>query len=199
MISVFISHNSADKRIAREIGLYLTSEGISVWLDEWKIPYGASIPEQVNAGLCTCTHFFLLWSENAKCSSWVQTELDAIIYKVSSCGVGAPVIIPILLDDTPLPPIIASRLSIKFTNGTEDDRYRIIQAVSGKSPSSNYIEAIVKKYNEIVYDADSLEMLPFKACPKCGKEHLKHTCVNIRDDILFVVECSFCGWSECTE
>lgn len=199
MIKVFISHNSKDKHFAREIGLFLAAENINIWYDEWQIPYGGSIPEHINDGLDTCTHFLLLWSENAKCSSWVRTELDAVVHKASSSNNTFPVIIPILLDDTPLPPIIASRLSIKYSNGTEEDRYRIIKAVSGNAPSSNYIEAIVKKYHEVIFDEESQDILPFKACPNCGKEHLKHTCANIRDDVWFIVECNFCGWIECTE
>lgn len=42
---VFISHNSKDKETAREIGLFLTSEDVNVWFDEWEISYGASIPD----------------------------------------------------------------------------------------------------------------------------------------------------------
>lgn len=61
--SVFISHNKADKSIAREIGLFLTSENINVWFDEWNISAGESITEQVNLGLHDCTHFIILWSK----------------------------------------------------------------------------------------------------------------------------------------
>ena len=35
--SVFISHNKLDKDVARELSLFIISENINVWFDEWEI------------------------------------------------------------------------------------------------------------------------------------------------------------------
>ena len=58
--TVFISHTGTDKDIAREIGLFLTSENINVWFDEWGIRIGESITEEINNGLAVCTHFIII-------------------------------------------------------------------------------------------------------------------------------------------
>ncbi|MBV9613321.1 MAG: toll/interleukin-1 receptor domain-containing protein [Acidobacteriaceae bacterium] len=47
----FLSHNKADKPIARSIGSHLQLSGIEVWFDEWEIRAGDSIPGKLNDGL----------------------------------------------------------------------------------------------------------------------------------------------------
>lgn len=71
---IFISYNKADKDVAREIALFLAAENINVWFDEWEIPAGDSIIEQIDTELRGCTHFIILWSKNASKSNWVRRE-----------------------------------------------------------------------------------------------------------------------------
>ena len=42
----FLSHNMANKQVARSVGAHLTLSGIDVWFDEWEILAGDSIPIQ---------------------------------------------------------------------------------------------------------------------------------------------------------
>ena len=197
---VFISHNSKDKEIAREIGLFLSAEGISVWFDEWEIDYGESIPEKVDDGLRLCTHFLLIWSKNAADSKWVGSELSAMINSILSDHKGIR-IIPICLDDTPLPRLVAHLKYIQHNRGDEKERFEIIKAVTGKSASRSYIQAIVKKFHEVTYDSDSGKILAFRACPNCGSTRLKRSCATDyeHDEEYFFIECNDCGWSEWTQ
>jgi hypothetical protein len=170
---VFISHNKADKEIAREIGLFLTAEGINVWFDEWVISAGDSITEQINGGLTNCTDFIILWSQNSSKSDWVRRELSSTI-SASISGNGTPKVIPVVLDPTPLPALLLDILFIKYNGGTEEDRSNIVRAITGELPSHSYIKAIVRKYKEVIYDYDDRhDPLPFKACPECGSTRFK--------------------------
>ena len=194
---VFISHNSANKKEAREIGLFLTAEDISVWFDEWKIPYGSSIPESVNNGLNSCTHFLLIWSKAASESKWVERELHSVLHKTLS-GKESTIIIPVCLDKTPLPTIVADKLAITYSEGNEADRYAIIKAVTRNAPSKNFIEAIVKKYNEVIYNNED-DIFGLSACPQCGKDTLYRKSFDNQDEIYYMITCKNCNWSDWTQ
>ena len=198
---VFISHNSKDKETAREIGLFLTSEDVNVWFDEWEINYGASIPRAINKGLNDCTHLLLLWSEHAQTSKWVEAELNSIINSQLSTQSGPVKIIPLCLDDTPLPQLINHHRYIKYSGGSETDRREIVLAVMDKLPSRNYIKAIVKKYNEVIFDTEANDPFMLNAYPKCGETDLQYqgTLDEEHDEKYYFLMCKACGWSDWTQ
>ncbi|SEV93368.1 toll/interleukin-1 receptor domain-containing protein [[Clostridium] fimetarium] len=196
---VFISHNHFNKEIAREIGLLFAAQNINVWFDEWNIAPGESIPSKVNNGLEICTHFLLLWSEKASKAPWVKAETNAIIGRMlSTDGVK---FIPVMLDSTPLPTIISSYKYIKYGSGTEKDKSKIVQSVTGKEPTMNFSRAIVKKYNEVVFDAGNDDAFNIKVCPQCGEDTVKQQRFTDyeHDENYYSISCKSCGWSEWTQ
>jgi hypothetical protein len=48
---VFLSHSSRDKSVVRELAELLKTDGLKVWLDEWVIQPGDSIPLAIEQGL----------------------------------------------------------------------------------------------------------------------------------------------------
>lgn len=56
----FLSHNKADKSIARAIGAHLTLSSLDVWFDDWEIRAGDSIPGKLNEALAGFDAFILL-------------------------------------------------------------------------------------------------------------------------------------------
>jgi hypothetical protein len=193
--TVFISYNKHDRTIANEIALYLASENISVLFDEWEISAGDSITKYINDGLQVCTHFLIIWTNNSAKSKWVNRELQSIISVTTQTD--TPKIIPIVLDQTSLPPLISDLKHISYGVGTEEDRANLIMAVTGNAPSQNFIRAIVKKYHEVI----SEEYGPFgyRACPKCGSTNLKYSSNDYCDDIYYVMECLECKWLDWTQ
>ena len=65
----FLSHNKADKPVARNIGAHLTLVGMDVWFDEWELQAGDSIPGKSNSELEAFDVFILGWSANANRSN----------------------------------------------------------------------------------------------------------------------------------
>lgn len=196
---VFISHNKADKDVAREIALFLTAENINVWFDEWEISAGDSIIQEINTGLRGCTHFIILWSKNALTSNWVRRELQSTLAKAIQTG--SPRVLPILLDNTPLPELLSDIRYIEYHGGIEEDRRGIVGAISGYRPSHDFIRAIVKKYHEVIYDPDAKDPFGLVACPKCGSKRLKgssHTDYE-HDEVYYILACEECGWSDWTQ
>jgi TIR domain len=103
-MNVFLSHNSADKPLARIIGAQLKLAGADVWFDEWKIMAGDSIPGKLDEGLGGFDVFLLIWSSHAARANWVRQELETAIMRRSADS--SIRIIPVKLDDSPLPPLL---------------------------------------------------------------------------------------------
>src|SRR5450759_1662520 len=114
--SVFISYNSADAKYCRKLAAALTATGAKVWFDEWTVRPGDSIPAAVEEGLAGFDIFALAWSQGASKSRWVRTEMDAALdrwMKKEPCR-----LVPIRLDDTPIPQLIRS---IRYLDGRNKD------------------------------------------------------------------------------
>ncbi len=199
-LSTFISHNKADKNVATNIAIFLTSESIDVWFDEWEISAGDSIIDEIENGLKKCTHFIIIWSKNAKKSKWVRKELKSAL--MDAIQKDSLKIIPILLDDTPLPPLLKDLRYIKYHGGSEDDRRELVESITGHKPSTTFARAIVKKYHEIVYkEPEGGEPFGIKFCPSCGSSKLKGgSFIDYQgDEEYFTLTCEDCGWSDFTQ
>ena len=199
----WIRHNKANKDVAREIALFLAAENINVWFDEWEISAGDSIVQEIDTGLRGCTHFIILWSKNASTSNWVRRELQSTLAKATQTG--SPRVLPILLDDTPLPELLSDICYIRYHDGTEEDRREIVRAVTGQRPSRNFIRAIIKKYREVIYCEPSYRRdgtynpLGIAVCPACGSERLKYTDYGHGKWAEIHLQCQECGWEPSEE
>jgi hypothetical protein len=178
---VFLSHNSKDKPVALELGLFLVAEGVNIWFDEWKIPPGKSITASVSDALADASHLLLVWSRHAKRSRWVRKEVfSALSDEIEN---GQITVIPVCLDKTPLPALLRDVKYLRYDGGTEQDRFRIVSAVLDRHPSEEFTRAIVKKYRELIDGGPK----GIRACPECGSGALKW-----EDGDLI---CPECGWS----
>jgi hypothetical protein len=198
-VIVFLSHNKADRDTAREIALFLVAENVNVWFDEWEIAAGDSIVEQINEGLKDASHFIILWSAHSSSSHWVRRELQSTL--AQGIAHGRPRVLPIVLDDTPLPRLIADLKYIPYHGGTEEDRRELIRGITGHAPSQNLIKAIVKKYHEVIHDPDARDPFGLVACPQCGSNRLRGSSFTdyARDDLYYILQCEECGWSDWTQ
>ena len=159
---IFLSHNKTDVHAARSLGANLQLAGASVWLDEWEIEPGASIPARLNEGLASFDAFLVLWSANAATSRWVNREIETAVYAVMSDPKRR--LIPVVLDDTPLPPLLAPVKNIRF-----DDPAEVVRRVMGFGSERDRLRAIQE-----VFDNLEIEVRYFYgygamvACPRCG-------------------------------
>ena len=196
---MFISHCSADKQIANEVALFLVSEYIDVFYDEWDIAAGMSIIERIEKGLIECQFFILIWSQNAENSNWVNTEWKAALSK--SIRKGVPIVIPIIVDSTSVPELLNDIKHLNFNDGIEETRSDLIYAILKRKPSNNYIKAVVKKYNELIMDDDPTNPVGVKACPGCGSEliGIQMDTDYYHDEVYFTFICKECGHTFTTQ
>jgi len=78
---------------------------IEYWVDDDIIDEGNPIPREIDNGLSSSTHFFLLWSKAASGSNYVRMETDTVLSPPYLDRIKK---IPFILDETPLPHGFAS-------------------------------------------------------------------------------------------
>ncbi|MDW6025670.1 toll/interleukin-1 receptor domain-containing protein [Mesorhizobium sp. BAC0120] len=125
----FLSHSSMDKPFIRQLAADLTANGVDVWLDEQRIRVGDSIPEKIAQGLAGSDFFLIATSEYSVNSSWVQKELNnALVNEVQRRKVH---ILPLKLDTTPMPQIIADKKYADFSNSYKAGLDELLTALRG--------------------------------------------------------------------
>ena len=125
-MTVFISHSSSDKPIARRISQSLEAAGISTWLDEVEIRVGHSIPEKIAEGIEGSGVLCILLSQISVRSPWVSRELNAYLPRFIHMN-GA--VLPCRLDDAPLPVLIADLKYADFSTSFDTGLAQLLQGV----------------------------------------------------------------------
>jgi len=191
----FLSHNKADKEIARAIGAHMALSGIDVWFDEWEIRAGDSIPGKLDEGLEAFDAFILVWSAPAKRSNWVRQELHSAIMRAMEGNFAK--IVPCLLDETPLPALIADRRGVNFKNRHEGIA-ELLGDLTGSRTRRQRLLAIQGALEEMdVQWITHPACTPMVCCPKCGEtETLKpwEQRADGRDGLYAGMSCTNCNW-----
>lgn len=194
---VFLSHNSADKPLARSIGAHLVLVGADVWFDEWEIQAGDSVPGLLNEGLKDFDVFLLIWSKSASRSNWVRQELHSAI--VRAIADSSAKIILCKVDDTPLPPLIADRRYIDLRD-VKAGIQELVGDITGVRSRRARLLAIQEVLNdlEVRWTFHPGVGYPILCCPECGEEHTLEPWEATdykRDDVYWGLRCKQCGWS----
>ncbi len=82
---VFLSHSIRDKDTVRDLADRLQKDGLRVWLDEWEIQPGDSVPLAIERGLESSRTLILVMSEHSvgrsSPSDWVTFERHASLFR----------------------------------------------------------------------------------------------------------------------
>ncbi len=97
---IFVSYTRSDNAIAQQIVTALDQAGLQPWIDTREIKPGDSFLEKMNEGLGEASYVLLLLSRDSLESQWVQREW------LSTLAGRATVLIPVLLDDSEIPPLL---------------------------------------------------------------------------------------------
>lgn len=115
--SVFLSYATADKDIVRKVASGLTKEGIRVWFDESSIKPGSQWVREIERGLDSSDFIAFFISSNSMRRGWTQKELQIALHRQVSGERGA-VLLPILLEQTEVPPLLRD---IQWLDMTDKD------------------------------------------------------------------------------
>jgi tetratricopeptide (TPR) repeat protein len=78
---IFLSHSSKDKPVVRPLAERLRKDGLSVFLDEWEILPGDSIPSKIEKGLEYSRVLVFCMSEHAFGSDWAKLESQTFRFR----------------------------------------------------------------------------------------------------------------------
>jgi hypothetical protein len=112
---VFISHSWEDKPLVLRLESKLRASGVEVWVDHRGIRAGDNMPDEISNALQWCTTLLLIWSKASSNSYWVKLEWT------SALTLGKA-IIPCLVDEVPLPPILSHKTYASLVNLDEGIR-----------------------------------------------------------------------------
>lgn len=99
---VFISYSRGDKYLVLPLIALLRCAGLNVFVDVDNIEYGLDWKEAILQAVEAADRMILMWSESASKSEWV-------LWETSEATKQEKLIVPVMLDDTPLPPTLKNR------------------------------------------------------------------------------------------
>ena len=117
---VFVSHSSLDKqRFVVPFVQRLQAAGVKVWLDDWELLPGDSLIDRIfTDGISESDVVIVVLSDNTADSNWVKNELNtATTQKIK----GKCRIVPVILDDTEVPPILQDTVYQKISDCSSYD------------------------------------------------------------------------------
>ena len=123
---VFLSHSSKDKATVRQIAERLRAGGLRVWLDEWEIRPGDSIPTKIEEGLEQSTVLVLCMSANSLGSDWAIVESQTFRFRDPLNRKRR--FIPVRLDETELRGSLRQFAYVDWCDGGSDDAYARLMA-----------------------------------------------------------------------
>ncbi|MFD5130950.1 toll/interleukin-1 receptor domain-containing protein [Streptomyces olindensis] len=192
----FISHNHRDKPQVTPLAARLRLLGVDVWLDSWEIRPGDRIPGKVNEALGLVDTVMVFWSTNSSKSPWVNTEWEAALTR--RLRDDSVRVIPVVLDDTPLPPLLEPIMWVSLVDGDVDRAARELVGVDSQAELLKTMQRTVEE--------SGLEYRYFHGfgvivgCPRCGAPSSKlegwSAVDHARDDMYAGVRCTECEWDE---
>ena len=115
---VFISYGHPDAEWVRTLARNLYQSGLEVFFDEWDIAPGDVLVHRIDAGILAGRSGILVVSPTAQTRPYVQAEYAALMGRAIERGQR---LIPVLLKDAEMPPLLASRIWVDFRNADGSD------------------------------------------------------------------------------
>lgn len=145
---VFISYNTKDRPVVVQIAEKLQGRGLVVWLDDWQIQPGRSVPRSIDEGVRNSRSVAVFIGPN-DVGPFQDDEIEAIIMEQIDRGIPAiSVLLPGASEDAiaKLPRLLTRNRWIEFRNGVEDEEtlYLLHWGITGmrpKPPESRLPEA----------------------------------------------------------
>lgn len=131
----FVSYAAVDTAAVRRLVENLHRLGLDIFFDAWEIDPGTVVSARLDEGLRGSRCGVLVISRAALTRPWVLQEYTVLLQKAVEHGQR---LIPVRLDDAPLPPMLATRRFVDLRGKTGEDYVAAIKelaaAIRGELP-----------------------------------------------------------------
>ena len=136
MVSIFISHSSADKKYARKLFHEFNRIGVKAWLDEREIKVGDDIISNIERGLRESDYLAIILTSNSISSRWVEEELNS--FRIQQINEGNTKVLPLLFEECELPPLLRSKKWADFRYNFHDGFRELLYTIGIKDYSPEF-------------------------------------------------------------
>lgn len=114
--TVFLSYARADSALVQQVADGLTADGVRVWLDKKMLQAGTDWMQEIECELSAADFVAFFISPRFVESGWAKQELQVALHRQVS-GEGGAVILPVILGDTDVPPLLRQYQWIDLRDG----------------------------------------------------------------------------------
>jgi TIR domain len=184
---IFISHSSKDKNVASQLSIDLNFCGIDVWLDQWELQIGQSLPDEIAKAMDDSRYIAILITENYNKSVWTKTEYKKALSREQHEN--RVVMLPLLFGDAETPDFLEDKIYIDLRTNYYSGLARIAGMIHGLS-EFRITRAITdhppERVSHIWRMLESLGFEPFVVFGRDDfEEILKHGGESVRDDYAY--------------
>jgi len=191
---VFFSYSHMDSQIVRAIAEKLKKFPIDVWVDVREIKTGDSIVKAVSDSIDSADFVIIFMSRQSLGSSWTRREIDIAISKRLSQSGGA-IILPVLLEDVEIPPLLRDVKYLDLRSGTVTKGVEMIaNAIRFHKAVNKGIMFAPEGYKTAIQEDYVL------TCPNCGSIDLTSHASYLSEQGEFIgdeadpcIVCNNCG------
>jgi hypothetical protein len=155
MQTVFISYSHKDSEVADRLALDLRESEVPATYDKWLLRVGDSIIEKIATAVSDSDSVIALLSSASVESNWVKKELSlAMTGELKTRNVK---VLPAVLDDCELPPMLADKLYADFTRSYYHGLRKLLEALC---PSFYEHERYIRKEEYERAESELRNLLP---------------------------------------
>jgi hypothetical protein len=103
--TVFLSYAPADSAVVHQVADGLAAARVRVWLDRMRLPAGTNWVQEIERELSAADFVAFFISPHSVASGWAKQELQIALHRQVS-GEGGAVILPVILEDAEVPPLL---------------------------------------------------------------------------------------------
>ena len=144
---VFISHTAADKPFVRRLAARLKKAGFDYWLDEHDLIAGDSLPESIGKALQAAKVILIVVSKASVASKWLRYELNVATDRMIK---GECRVIPIVIDETPLPAVVRGLLYADCRKGLASGMPAILTALKHEARRADMEHSFSSRVDRLV-------------------------------------------------
>jgi hypothetical protein len=144
---VFISHTAADKPFVRRLTARLEKTHFHVWLDEHDLIAGDPLPESIGKALQAARVILVVVSKASVASKWLRYELNVATERMIK---GECRVIPIVIDETPLPSEVRGLLYADCRKGLASGIPSILTALKHEARRAEMEHSFSSRIDKLV-------------------------------------------------